>query len=256
MVDFPTNPISGQIYAAEGSVFQYTIPDDPETQAPYWRTLSSGDLITIMESENLWFVTGDKMVQMGGTKGSTSGGVTIPFHVGFDPTQTVTVTASRIAAPALGEFDVDVSGVSDTDFTAATKNSNAFVEGSFYWQAIGTAPDELKKPKQIGNPGGVYFEEYHDPAGVASWRIMGETLECWGYINGDPSGVVTVNFPKTFGGPVRGGCTPFGQNVNFVGSLTADFSTTDVVINSVNESGAPAARGAYWHAIGQWDGVS
>ena len=97
-------------------------------------------------------------------------------------------------------------------------------------------------------------QEFHDPTNVASWRISGKTLECWGQSvksNGD-----TITFPKAFAE-----VPAFNINDQTGGTGIANpisRSTTEVTITIfVSSTGAALTnRQVSWHAIGQWDGVS
>ena len=113
--------------------------------------------------------------------------------------------------------------------------------------------------------------EYHDPAGVASWRIIGNTLECWG--EGGPSssvGLVTFPFPKTFKRRpvlnITGVRDTFNQSsIGFLDhtdgldaqpgftAWTADTASFKIAIAT---NGSGIADRYVWHAIGEWDGVS
>lgn len=86
----------------------------------------------------------------------------------------------------------------------------------------------------VVNTGTPVKQEFHDPTGVASWRIVGNALECWG--GASAGGVIT--FPKTFARP---------PTVVTSGGVTV----SDKTATSCTLSGA-----GDWHAIGQWDSVS
>ncbi len=99
------------------------------------------------------------------------------------------------------------------------------------------------------------ISEFHDPAGLASWRIVGSTLECWGAYNTGTSGV-GVGFPKTFANNfprvtlavLVAGSEPLAtyQYLSSVGFYGQGWSLT----------GTPLSANVSYHAIGEWDGVS
>lgn len=108
----------------------------------------------------------------------------------------------------------------------------------------------------------VLDSEFHDPANVASWRIIGNTLECWGQgANvGDP--YTTVTLPKTYASAgyvislaITGSdslARAFNPMVRETGKTASAFIFEQR--RSTTESGTN--RPFNWHTIGQWDGIS
>lgn len=104
-------------------------------------------------------------------------------------------------------------------------------------------------------------EVFHDPTLLASWRLdrRTKTLECWGQRGTDVNGNANFIFPKGFADlpsvTSSGGVAASGTQ--------ATFSFVTLLINSCTVNvrlitGASAGTGvrAYYHAIGEWDGVS
>lgn len=106
-------------------------------------------------------------------------------------------------------------------------------------------------------------EEFHDPTGLASWRITGNTLECWGTAPGSDGTDRVVTFPKTFARPPRvtamvDTVTSQADDVVFgcaAHSIAVTAFTLKVTFRSAGGSGG-STTDAMWHAIGEWDGIS
>ncbi len=107
-----------------------------------------------------------------------------------------------------------------------------------------------------GGGGGSELQEFHDPTGVASWRIVGKTLECWGTGIADANGWLTVTFPKTFATLPSVSESVQSDTAQFV-STHSDLTVTSVRfrLRNYTDNSTPAFR-FRWHAIGEWDGVS
>ena len=107
--------------------------------------------------------------------------------------------------------------------------------------------------------GGLYNDVSHDPAGAASWRVIGDTLECWGQVS--VSGSQTITFPKTFQTGPRVTMTAIPPNHTNGIAYTADMinvTTTQFTARVATVSAglvSDASRPIHYHAIGQWNGV-
>lgn len=101
--------------------------------------------------------------------------------------------------------------------------------------------------------GGINVSEFHDPTGVASWRIIGATLECWGREQTNTTNSRTVTFPKTFARmpEVHGQVDSAGGRWCNVSQIT----TTGVILRAQGGS-AHTNENIMWRAIGEWDGIS
>lgn len=99
--------------------------------------------------------------------------------------------------------------------------------------------------------------EFHDPAGLKSWRIVGTTLECWGVTPGTAS-TETIVFPKTYladpAVTVVGPST--GKGIANIHGLTSITPTQFQCKSFVADSGSTFAGKKIWRSIGKWDGVS
>jgi len=261
-LNFPATPEEGDLYTAEGVTYVW--------RTNRWVKVSDEELdpVEIVEADvsQGWQVWGDTLIQWGVAQTAADGNVTVTFEQAFktapyapahstneagnnviDPCNTTNLTASTMLIRCR---TVQNTGVSPT------------VRG-VRWIAIGEAPDALKKPKVVQTIGGSELQEYHDPAGVASWRIVGTTLECWGRAT-PVSGGAAVTFPKTFARRPEVTATVSGLS----GDIPADGVYS--IMSEVAGVGAVSFRERYvnsttgvvanvpfsWHAIGEWDGVS
>lgn len=221
--------------------------------------------VEIVEADTTsgWQVWGDTLVQWGVADTTASPG---QFGVVF-PQQFKDTVIPAVTLSALSNVNVTrtahLRSVEYFQFVCATLADGATAGMSVRWVAIGEAPDALKKPKTVQTIGGAELQEYHDPTGVASWRIVGNTLECWGTTE-FTFGVSAVSFPKTFARRPAFTATVSG----LAGDIAADVQYV-VMSETPNVSGA-TLRQRYrdnnqvvlsevpcdWHAIGEWDGVS
>ncbi len=200
-----------------------------------------------------WQVWGDTLIQWGQSTGSGSGVDNVTFVQPFKVAPQISVGMISVVPENRA---VGLVNVTETSFDAyVVTAAGVFTAMVFQWVAIGEAPDNLKKPKTVQTIGGTELQEYHDPAGVASWRIVGNTLECWGLHPGNSSGDVTVFYPKSFARPPN---------------LTGVAVTSDPSIVNVSRNGGNTTQGVFrvmridtqanwnsaveWHAIGEWDG--
>ena len=88
----------------------------------------------------------------------------------------------------------------------------------------------------------------YDP--TQSYRIIDNTLECWGVVTGVTSGTnPTVNLLKTFAAAPVVTLSASVEGDVWVSSV----STTQVGLDTANSSTPQDIR---WHAIGEWDGIS
>jgi len=108
-----------------------------------------------------------------------------------------------------------------------------------------------------GSAGGTVenVEASHDPAGVSSWRIIGDSLECWGRVTTNAGGNAAISFPKTFAQNPAIVLTPDGTSAFYLTASTTSLTTTSSNIACSN-NGSLGAYTVRYHAIGEWDGVS
>lgn len=96
--------------------------------------------------------------------------------------------------------------------------------------------------------------EFHDPTNASSWRIVGNTLECWGTAATVASVDTVVSFAKTFArAPI--------VSVQYVGTRADRFAAssvptvTDVSLRVINTAtNAIVAETVHWRVVGEWDG--
>lgn len=104
------------------------------------------------------------------------------------------------------------------------------------------------------------LQEFHDPTGAASWKIVGDTLECWGIGLTDVNGKIAVSLPKTFARVPTITLQARDQSV-WLNAQLQDGSTVnsiDGIVGNLSTSPPSVASnvGFEWRAIGEWDGVS
>lgn len=261
-LDFPNTPNEGDTHTEKGQTWAFI--------NGAWVISGDGNGVDIVGADVSagWQVWGDVLIQWGTAPGSAlPGGRLIltypqPFKDGTLPT--ITGTA------ASGSSSVTVTVNTGTTFDhlgcaldARFGNNNSLVSVDLRWIAIGEAPDALKKPKRVtASVGSGNILEFHDPTGVASWRIVGKTLECWGTISGGTQR--TVTFPKSFARPpiLTWGAesptyteTATVSGVHLANTLTAtEFEGFVRFTNPSNGGPAGGPDEASWHAIGEWDG--
>ena len=105
------------------------------------------------------------------------------------------------------------------------------------------------------------FSLLNDPSGASSYRIINDSLKCWGSVQAPSGSGVTVNFPKTFARPpsVQATRSHEWQNSNNRGRqwLVRTVTATNFITRTWQEDGIGGASGLiYWEATGEWDGVS
>lgn len=262
-VDFPNNPAVNELFFAEGTTWKWT--------GAAWAVVGSeGTPVEIVEADvsQGWQVWGDTLIQWG-VATPVNGGVAVTFPKAFKTVPKVTTAITGLTPgglPADGLYSVmaETPFVNSVTFRERYVNSTSGVVADvpFSWIAIGEAPDALKKPKVVQTIGGADVQEYLDPTGVGSWRLIGDNLEMWGTTAaGLSQGVLT--FPKRFkpGTVPMFSCsvaatTPQLKVVNFngvEGGITDPYKQLFVYVRD----GAGSTTGQVsWHARGIWDGVS
>lgn len=205
-----------------------------------------------------WQVQGDMLVQWGyvETEASGYGSVTYsqPYAPGIQPSVQLTALLFNFG---LGlEAHVSDSQPDSFDWYSGVSGVRESV-GAFFI-AVGEAPASLKKPKIVQTAGGTDISEFHDPAGLASWRIIGSTLECWG--RSSMSGnATTITYPRTFARRANVQVSVDNDAPAQLWQVQVVQYTSGTEVNQVDVvgrrvSGTDAAEGAnvpfYWHAIG------
>lgn len=243
--------------------------DEPTSLSADWLALGSagaGTLTEIVEANTTegWQVWGDVLIQWGAIAATDPpAGLGLirypqPFKAGSLPRVSATTIEDT------GGYGVNVTTISATNtgcpvrcYDLAGNRINANVQ----WVAVGEAPDNLKKPKTVQTIGGSALQEFHDPTGVASWKITGNTLECWGSAIG--SGHRAVSFPKTF----KRSPTVVASVDNATEQVDTTVFSTSVYARTTTGFGCKAqysnagsvggtSADVSWHAIGEWDGIS
>lgn len=252
MLDFPNTPVEGDTHTEKGQTWTYVngvwiVGDE------------TGRSIEIVESglpSGQWQVWGDVLIQWGKIDTNDANNVTVAFPQPFkDGTTPEVVVTSRSTNATTATITGDPT---PTQFTFARfNNSGGGATANVNYVAIGEAPDDLKQPKSVISGVGDGYEEFHDPTGTASWRIIGSTLECWGRFDTTSSSATNVTFPKSFAvKPVLTLGTNHGatqsRNANARSLNTTAFSAE---VRRSNDQTRQVAE-VSWHAIGEWDGVS
>ena len=221
-----------------------------------------------------WQVWGDLLIQWGRETTLSGGAVAVNFAQAFKSSPSVTATVA-ITAPLsitdqyvamIDQFPTTTGFVLRQRYQSEPGTGQA-TDLPVDWIAIGEAPDNLKKAKTVqtvgaaedapqngntyGRKDGAWeqlteISEFHDATGVASWKVVGNTLECWGKAVGSTTNL-TVNLPKTY------------ANTTYAINVTNGTSDGDMGAQVINESSFTAVSqnsnaDRYWHTIGQWDG--
>lgn len=217
------------------------------------------DVARVSKSESDYLIVGKKMICWGVTAGVGTRTVTFPkaFSAGSVPRVTMghDNTAEQGGTTLFSHSMYAITNVSfDCKGQFATNVAVGESGVNLSWIAIGEAPQEDQLPEHVVGKG---ISEYHDPTGVASWRIVGETLEVWGELV-SANGNSNVAFPKEFAYPPQvtltalytSGTTPVAaldrvreQDVRF---FVVD-NLTDAYITGVS---------THYKATGKWDGIS
>lgn len=153
MIDFPSNPSDGQFHTEDGTTWQFNEADDPGTSEGSWAIAVNGFATEITESTADWIVVGDKLWQGGSQSPDGSGNTTTivfpqPFKEGTLPR--FSGFPNSPGSRTLGRDNVSNTGVTFLGFN----QDNSPAGQGVTWMAFGEAPDELKKPKEVGIGGG------------------------------------------------------------------------------------------------------
>lgn len=247
-LNFPSSPTEGDTHYDEGNLWTYS--------GGAWVVGSGESAITRIAESNLasqYQVWGDMLIQWGSTTSQTpTRNITFPIQFQEEPHVTVTPEYSGSGSSISAQPD----RIRAQDFRFYVVNlltDNAIGGEAVHWMAVGEAPDALKKPKEVATSIGNY-EAFHDPTGTASYRIVGDTLECWGNVTTNGSGAASITLPKTYTG------VPSATLIANSGALTLSqatgLTTTQLDVYTADANNLGTARPVSWHTIGQWDGVS
>jgi len=266
MVDFPNTPTEGDIWTEEGQTWVYR--DGAWAVSANALDLTPVEIVEA-DAEAGWQVWGDVLIQWGLASNLVNGVQNVLFPKNFTGPQApvVTATVGQISPdlPATQQYVAQVSVVNLNGFTLYQRVQDESTGTGIVsnvptnWVAIGEAPDDLKKPKTVQAVGGTELQEYHDPTNAKSWRIVGNTLECWGAGSSDGgTGFLQVTYPKTFvGNPITSAICGGGSNGHFVHIENGTESENGATFRVRRASDdANASQGVRWRAIGEWDGVS
>ena len=215
--------------------------------------------VKIVDEGSGYQIVGGKLIQWGNDVSPLAGGAHV-FPIAFKQGGDVTVTAASLTTGTVRS--IQITSFTETQFQTWGFNASGANEATgFTWIAIGDVPDGMQLPTEINVIGEGVIQEFHDPNGEYSWRIMGRTLECWGEetVSQIGDGAITT-FPKTFARPPTVVATPKAKpGGQAVRTLTIqEASTTQFehwTTDSNGNTGDPLDR-VTWHAIGEWDGVS
>tara|TARA_R110002020_G_scaffold73888_7_gene189521 strand:+ start:3324 stop:4235 length:912 start_codon:yes stop_codon:yes gene_type:complete len=256
--DPPVSPVIGHFwYATDADVGLYVYTDDgSSTQWVQTNGGGGGGGVTeIVDADTAagWQVWGDVMIQWGTEPSAESRVVT--FEKAFKTTPSVTAVANSASVGRI----VGVASVTATSceiFNWKSSDSTAAPNGVM-WLAIGEALDADKKPKTVQTIGGTDLQEFHDPAGLASWRIVGTTLEVWGSGTAAGNGLLTVPFPKTFARVPNIQATPAHttQRGAMLDTNTPATVSECTLYAFVPTSGNDAPIEITYHITGEWDGT-
>jgi hypothetical protein len=248
-------PVGEYMWAesTNGSGFQWVQTNGAETQiepeSPYTRTLLAAPNTTALQA----FPLSDSMLNYDA--------IAIEFRHGSDDalkrrwsqvprlwlkenTDAGNVWRCQGVSANYGDF------VYTDDMTITRTLGAAFVTQNIWGISYGKQVPTVFPPTSVS--------EFHDPTGIASWRILATTLEIWGTTTGGANGDITVVFPKQFLIPptvVVGGLlstnTATGRGAHVKSVTASQFSAWRGNYNNV-ENNEPVM----YHVIGQWDGVS
>lgn len=247
MLDFPNSPNEGDTHTDGNQTWVFT-------NGAWVGAASIAGMVTeIVDADASagWQVWGDALIQWGSGLFGTATNLPQPFaNVSYGVSVLRTASNADVYAAVVGDR-------TETAFTArARKYSDSSAStGGYMWLAVGEAPDNLKKPKEVVGGVGTLRDEYHDPTGVASWRIVGNTLEMWGRYNlGGSTG--TINLPKS----VKSQNTA-SYNIQPENSNPRFFTINNKQVNRFdffgwNDAGGASSSFFTWHVVGEWDGVS
>lgn len=250
MLDFPNTPTDGDVHTEDGKTWIYV--------DGAWAALGEGSLtpIDIVEADASagWQVWGDVLIQWGYGATDGTGNAGVPFPQAFKDTGYRFVAMALFQAGLGDDRGVQWQGSATTGINVVGTVDGGFGVVGFNWIAVGEAPDHLKQPKTVQTIGGTELQEFHDPTNVASWRIVGNTLECWGFVNTDPATGAAITFPKTFKqNPIPTVSPMRGTGIAHVQATLLN-TTGMIVFGWVGGVGAVVT--AFWHVKGEWDGVS
>lgn len=275
-MNFPNSPTIGDLHVDGGHTWEWI--------GDRWSIVGDALLTTgleYMESSYVgngnvpsdqYAVIGDMLWQWG-IREANAYAYTVTWAIPYDAGVVPTVQANTVGLTGGGQQGV-VSVVTPTEtqvllytlYRDGSANMNPIVSNTpVSFLVVGPAPASMVKPKEFlvlygSGEGGAVIQEFHDPAGLASWRIMGETLECWGTYT-VASSETEVTLPKTYANTLW---TPtFGYEE---GGNTRAYSVGESLPHTVNQMWIKARRSAsdsegdaipvHWHTRGKWDGIS
>lgn len=205
-------------------------------------------------------IVGSQLIQWGVAPASNNN-VDVTFPVEFGSVPVVLGSIEQVTGATNSASSNPVEGsITTTGFTSRGLAGTSTLNKPRHWMAIGDAPVDMRMPTEI-TVMGQSVREFHDPTGVASWRIIGRTLECWGRAVTDSNGDVLVTFPKTFGSQPR--CSVTASQTNTTTRLASagwqSINSQEIDIRArQSQSGvvSPAVGSVDWYVIGEWDGIS
>ena len=204
-----------------------------------------------------WHVWGDALVQWGYNATDATGNVAVSFSTAFKDANYKFVGTALFLQDGFSDRTIQWQNQANTGVSVVGRIDGNFGVVGFNWIAIGEAPDNLKKPKTVQTIGGAELQEFNDPAGVASWRIIGNVLEIWGAQTTDAlTHVTTVNYVKGFVSTPRVTATTRDSvEVASVQAVAASELSVTLQVNNLGDGGGAGAMEVQYHAIGEWNGV-
>lgn len=244
MVDFPQSPVNGQQHVEGGQAWTYQDPPGAWVVGE-----GKGTALEIVESGAGWQVWGDVLVQWG--TGDTVGGLApVVFIQQFAATPTVTAAPDQNN----GDATITVDNVAVDRFDAFTRNTGGgTTDVDFQWIAIGEAPDDLKKPKEIASAAGSDILVVDEGSG---YQIIGTKMIAWGITTS--VGTANINwsdtFPVPFDSPPSLAVIPVNFG-NIIPSISEDAggSLTETGFAGRTQTpggGSAAGRSVAWIAMG------
>ncbi len=170
--------------------------------------------------------------------------------------------AQATADAAQAAADAAQSTANTADGKADANTANKVAKAGDTMTGNLTVPDATENGHAVNLGQLPRVTDFHDPAGLASWRIVGTTLECWG-LTTPAGGAGSIAYPMGFAQlPVVtfGARRESDTNASVVALMAISSSITASGFNYrstiVGNNQQPYDFPVWWHAIGEWDGVS
>ena len=268
----PTNPTHGELWFSSGEdvgMFVYFVDEfsvgqwvqsnggDVPVDSADPQVIATTDIVAPIANASSYAVVGDVLIQWGILDAAATGlGNAHPVTMPVAYTNSTDYTVILGIQSSASRFATWLASTTQIFNIYRYSDAGADSGEDVGWTAIGKAPISLILSKQVESITGTTLMSYHDPAGLASWRIVGTTLEEWGKIPTSNTGVFTQTFTKTFN--VVPTVTVSADNLTSPRMCnTTTITVDDFGVRTYDEAGLETRTPAVaWHAIGEWDGIS